>query len=128
VRARYSAWKYASEIALSVHVETRAQKSLREPPKDGHRRSMGDSSDSNTIHKTGGVAIQNAANLKDLSRLEREIEVGIQAQQRARLLARMAGNIAGGIEANAACYDIDEERTADRAVRIAESIAKRLGL
>lgn len=55
-------------------------------------------------------------------------ELGIHEQQRARLLARMAGNIAGGIEANPEFERMTITEVAERAVGIADVIAGRLGL
>lgn len=55
-------------------------------------------------------------------------EVGMQDQSRKRLLARMAGNIAGGVEANPATLGLSAEEVAIRAVEIARVILERLEL
>ena len=62
-------------------------------------------------------------------RREREArEVGAQEQTRNRLLARMAGNIAGGIEANPATHGLSVDDVADRAEKVARALLVRFRL
>jgi hypothetical protein len=74
----------------------------------------------------GGVEI--LAHLANERREREAREVGAQEQTRKRLLARMAGNIACGIESGATFEEASAAEVADRAVAIAEAILDRLAL